>query len=72
MSRQRDLNPRPLLYKSTALPLSYVGFLAKQTQQLLPLRMDYCIKEGNSGQALKKAQVDKKKRDEFSALLIWD
>ncbi|SRR6266568_541379 len=25
MSRQRDLNPRPSLYKSVALPLSYVG-----------------------------------------------
>ena len=24
-SRQRDLNPRPSLYKSVALPLSYVG-----------------------------------------------
>ncbi len=37
-SLQRELNPRPLVYKTNALPLSYGGISSKQKQALKSLR----------------------------------
>ena len=42
-SRRRELDPRPLLYESTALPLSYFGTLKNSDDLIILTDEDDCI-----------------------------
>lgn len=54
MSRQRDLNPRPTVYETVALPLSYVGDQASLYHNFIIERSENQLKNSAYGNMLRR------------------